>query len=109
MLNFALQKLILGIKQAKKEIPKDARDRIKAIQQEMADVMNFGTDSEDEIDVIDVQISEAEEQAEAEIEDKIEDEQKPPEVEEVEPVVEVEPEEQKVEEEEEQEVEEEIP
>lgn len=71
MLNFAVQKLILGIKQAKKEIPKDARERIKAIQLEMADVMNFGTDSEDEIDI---QISEAEEQAEAEIEDKMEDE-----------------------------------
>ena len=90
MLNIPLQKLILGIKQAKKEIPKDARDRIKAIQQEMADVMNFGSDSEDEIDV---QISEAEEQAEAEIEDKMEEDEKPPEVEEVEPVVEVEPEE----------------
>ena len=39
--------MILGIKQAKAEIPQDGRDRIKLIQKEMAAIMNFGSDDDE--------------------------------------------------------------
>ena len=39
--------MILGIKQAKAEIPQDGRDRIKLIQKEMAAFMNFGSDDDE--------------------------------------------------------------